>query len=72
MPATCVGLKRGVEHELSPILGPVQDQILNFRVPSYVGNLGTSVSLPQAYQENPLDITVDTGYPRILDTPKLD
>ena len=57
---TRVSLNRGVEYELSPILGPVQDQMLYSRGPSYVGTLRNSVSLSQAYKENPLDIGVDT------------
>ena len=57
---TRVSLNRAVEHELSPILGPVQNQILHPRGPSCVGTLRNSVSIPQAYQENALDIGLDT------------
>ena len=57
---TRVSLNRGVEHELSPILGPVQNQILLSRGPSCVGTLRNSVSIAQAYQENLLDIGLDT------------
>ena len=57
---TNVSLNRGVEHELSPILGPVQNQILYSRGPLSVRTLRSSVSIAQAYQENPLDIGLDT------------
>ena len=43
-PCTRVSLNRGVEHELSPILGPVQNQILYSRGSSCVGTLRNSVS----------------------------
>ena len=59
IPITCVSLKRGVEYELSPIFWPLQNQILFSGGLSYVGTWGTSFSLPQAYQENPLDIGLD-------------
>ena len=57
---TCVSLNRGVEHELSLIWGPVQNQILQFRVCSYAGRLGHSALLAKAYQGNTLDIGLDT------------
>ena len=57
--STRVSLNRGVEHELSSILGPVQNQIVYSRGPSCVGTLRNSVSIPQTYQENPLDIDLD-------------
>ena len=41
---TCVSLNRGVEYELSLILGPVQNQILYSREPLCVGTLRNSVS----------------------------
>ena len=50
---TCVSLYRGVEHEQSPKLMSVQNQILHFKGPSYGCYLYVSVSIPQAYQENP-------------------
>ena len=60
LPHTRVSPNRGVEHELSPILGPVQNQILLSRGLSCVGTLRNSVSIAQAYQENLLDIGLDT------------
>jgi len=57
---TRVSLNWGVEYELSPILGPVQNQILYSRGPLCVGTLRNSVSKSQAYQENPLDIGLET------------
>ena len=45
---------------LSQILGSVQNKILHSIGPSYVGTFGTSVSIPPAYQENTLDIGLDT------------
>ena len=57
---TCVSLNRGVEHELSLIWGPVQNQIVHFRRCSYAGRLGHSALLAKAYQENTLDIGLDT------------
>ena len=50
----------GMERESSLIWGAVQNQILHSRGPSCVGTLRNSVSLPQAYQENQLDIGFDT------------
>ena len=41
---TCVSLNRGLEYELSLILGPVQNQILYSREPLCVGTLRNSVS----------------------------
>ena len=42
-----------MEHELSLLLGPVQNQIFPFYA-------RFSASIPQAYQENAFDIAVDT------------
>jgi len=67
--STRVSLKWGVEYELSPILGPVQNQILHSRGSSCVGTLRNSVSLSQAYQENPLDIGLDTLPVFVFDSP---
>ena len=53
-------LNRGVEHELSLLLGPVQNQIFPFRGPFYACYFRFSASIPQAYQENVFYITVDT------------
>ena len=49
-----------MEHELSLIWGPVQNQILQFRGCSYAGRLGHRALLAKAYQKNTLDIGLDT------------
>ena len=41
---TCVSLRKGLEYELSQILGPVQNQILYLRESSCVGTLRNSIS----------------------------
>ena len=57
---TRVSINRGVEHELSLIWGPEQNQSLHFRGCSYAGRLGHSAFLSKAYQKNTLDIGLDT------------
>ena len=57
---TRVSLNSGVEHELSLILRPVRNQILHFRGCSCAGHLSHSAVLGKAYQENTLDIALDT------------
>ena len=47
-----------MEHELSLLLGPVQNQILPFRGTFYARYSRFNASLPQAYQENALDLAV--------------
>ena len=54
---TRVSLNREVECELSPKLGPVQNQIFYSRGPA--GTMRTNVSFLQAYHENPQDIAVN-------------
>ena len=49
-----------MEHKQSPKLVPVQNQILHFEESSYGCNLYVSVSMPQAYQGNALDIGLNT------------
>ena len=55
-----VSLNVGVEHELSLYWGPVQNQILHCRVPIYARHLRRFASIPQAYQEKPLEIGLDS------------
>ena len=57
---TRVSLNSGVEHELDLILRPVENQILHFRGCSFIGHLSHSAFLGKAYQENTLDIGLDT------------
>ena len=45
---TCVSLNRGVEHELSLLLGPVQNQNLPFRGTFYAQYSRFNASIPQA------------------------
>ena len=53
-------LNSGVEHEVSLLWVPVQNQILHFRGPKYASRLHHTASLAQAYKENTLDIGLDT------------
>ena len=48
------------EHELSLIWGPVPNQILLYIWPKYKQRLQHSAPLVQAYQENTIDIGLDT------------
>ena len=49
-----------MQHELTLLLGPVQNQILPFVWLFYSRYSRYSASIPQAYQENAFDIAVDT------------
>ena len=57
---TRVSLNRGVEGEFSLIWGPVQNQIVQFRGSKSAQHLRHSASLAEAYQENTLDMGLDT------------